>query len=304
MRHRFALYTAYMTVFALILGNLVVATNAGEACGTDWPICNGKIIPDVTQYKVLIEYSHRIFTSLLGLAILLNFIYAWKRRYLKESAVKIWALLTMVLLLIQSLVGALNVVLGTPPGFTTIDVTVSLFLLMSTVFLATALQRTRIRSTEKAQAENNSYHILIMPAFWAFSLFFLEIIVGAFFKHSGASKILHNIVVNELMISSVSLSQFIYSVHGISNAIILISAAYLMFWCNRRRVLFKEAVSFFTLLVLNGVTGYLTQISGLQEWASSLHMIVVIVTVFQGAYLLSKSYFGPYYINKSVAKGM
>lgn len=304
MRHRFALYTAYMTVFALVLGNLVVATNAGDACGTDWPICNGKIIPDFTQYKILIEYSHRVFTSLLGFVILLNFIFAWKRKYPNESSIKVWALLTMVLLLVQSLVGALNVMWGTPPGFTTIDVTISLFLLMSTVFLATALQRTRIRSNEKAQAENSHYRILITPAFWAFSLFFLEIIVGAFFKHSGASKILHDIAVNELLISSASLSQFIYSVHGISNAIILISAAYLMFWSIRRCVLVKESVSFFALLVLNGVTGYLTQISGLQEWASSLHMIVVIVTVFQGAYLLSKSYFGPYYINQSATDGI
>lgn len=304
MRHRFALYTAYMTVFALILGNLVVATNAGDACGTDWPICNGKIIPDFTQYKVLIEYSHRVFTSLLGFVILLNFIVAWKRRHPKESSVKVWALLTMILLLVQSLVGALNVVWGTPPGFTTIDVTISLFLLMSTVFLTTALQRTRIRSDEKARAENSRYRILITPAFLAFSLFFLEIIVGAFFKHSGASKILHNIAANELLISSASLSQFIYNVHGISNAIILISAAYLLFWSIRRRVLVKESVSFFVLLVLNGVTGYLTQISGLEEWTSSLHMIIVIVTVFQGAYLLSKSYFGPYYIAKLAADGI
>ncbi|WP_372869178.1 hypothetical protein, partial [Planomicrobium okeanokoites] len=62
--------------------------------------------------------------------------------------------------------------------------------------------------------------------------------------------------------------------------------------------------SFFVLLVLNGVTGYLTQISGLEEWTSSLHMIIVIVTVFQGAYLLSKSYFGPYYIAKLAADGI
>lgn len=296
MRHRFALFTAYMTVFALILGNLVVATNAGDACGTDWPICNGKIVPDFTQYKILIEYSHRLFTSLLGFVILLNFIFAWKRKYPKESSVKVWALLTMILLLVQSLVGALNVVWETPPGFTTIDVTVSLFLLMSTVFLVTALQRTRIGSNEKGQAENNHYRTLFWPIFRAFTLFFLEIIIGAFFKHSGASKLLHDMVVNETLISSASLSQFIYSVHGISNTVILVSAAYLLFWSIRRRVLIKESVSFFALLFLNGITGYLTQVSGLQEWSSSLHMIVVIVTVFQGAYLLSKSYLGPYYL--------
>lgn len=305
MRHRFAIITAYMTVVALILGNLVVATKAGDACGTDWPTCNGSLIPDLTDYKVLVEYSHRIFTGSLGFVILINAILSWKRKYKRESAVKILSILTMILLLIQSMVGALNVVLGTPPGFTTFDVIVSLLLLTSTVFLTTALKRTiaREQPNEQKRETNIQYRKLFKTSYWVFLLFFLEVIVGAFYKHSGASKIVSGILTNDLLFSSNSLSQFIYYVHGISNTIILLGAFYLVFSAMQKQVLVKGSVMFLFFIVLNGVTGYATQLAQLNEWASSIHMIVVILTVFQGAYLVSKSYFGPYYVNKLAVEG-
>lgn len=34
MRHRFSYVTSIVTYIALLLGKLVVATNAGDACGT------------------------------------------------------------------------------------------------------------------------------------------------------------------------------------------------------------------------------------------------------------------------------
>lgn len=303
MRHRFAMLTVYMTVLALVIGNLVVATNAGEACGTDWPMCNGKLIPDFTNYKVLIEYSHRIFTGSLGFIILINAIIAWKRKYARETSIKTWSILTAALLLVQSMVGALNVVLGSPSGFTTIDVTVSLLLLTSTVFLATALQRKRTASKIADSKENQQHKRLLKPAVYAFLLFFLEVVIGAFFKHSGASKQIHDMAGNDMLIDSISLSQLIYNVHGISNTVILLSAAYLLFQSLKKKLLIKESVIYFVLIIMNGIAGFITQIYALEASASSIHMIVVIFTVFQGAYVVSKSYFGPYYLYDYTGEG-
>ena len=174
-------------------------------------------------------------------------------------------------------------------------VTVSLFLLTSTVFLATALQRTNSQLNAQTSDVNRNYRKVFQPACWAFSLFFMEIIVGAFLKHSGASKLLHQIESAKALIETMLLSELIFSIHGISNAVILISAAYLLFRSLKDRVLIKDSTLFFGLIILNGAAGYLTQFTGLQEWASSFHMIIAIITVFQGAYLVSKSFFGIYY---------
>ncbi|MFP3359795.1 heme A synthase, partial [Planococcus sp. SIMBA_143] len=100
MKYNFSLFTINVTIAALILGNLVVATNSGDACGTDWPFCNGKIIPDITDYHIVIEYSHRLFTTLLGLVILINAILAWKKS--SDKAVKVISVLSMILLFIQA----------------------------------------------------------------------------------------------------------------------------------------------------------------------------------------------------------
>ena len=299
MRHRFSKVTAYITLVALVLGNLVVATNAGDACGTDWPKCNGNFIPDFTDYRVLVEYSHRLFTGLLGFIILISSILAWKRKYIGETAVKVLSLLSLFLLLLQSLVGGANVLLGTPPGFTTIDATVSLILLASIVSLTTALERTKVEPTPEKLEINHRYRQLFKVTFCAFILFFLEIIVGAFFKQSGASMLVINEIPDEILINSATFSNIIYSIHGIANTIILLSAAYAMFWSIKKNVLTKHAVTFFILIVMNGIVGFLTQSSGLNVFFSSLHMIIAMITVFQGTYFITKLYVGPYFFKKT-----
>ncbi|TMN23109.1 heme A synthase [Lentibacillus cibarius] len=298
-RHRFAVITAVLTVLALIIGNLVVATGSGDACGTDWPTCKGNLLPDFLDYKQVIEYSHRLFTGSLGFVILINAVLAWKRKYTGETSIGVLTLLTMALLLIQSMVGAFNVILGTPPGFTTLDVVVSLFLLTSTVFLAVALQRVEVKSHEGREI-NHSYKKLFSPALWVFTIYFLEVTVGAFLKHSGASKIVNSMVTDELLISSNLLSKVIYNIHGISNTLIVIGALYLLFMSIRKSVLVPASAMFFLLIVVNGVTGFMTQLSSLNQVASSIHMIVVVITVFQGAYLVSKAYFGPCFFTWTV----
>ena len=107
MKSKFSFFTILVTIVALMLGNLVVATNSGDACGPDWPICNGRIIPDLTNYRVVIEYSHRLFTTVLGVIILINSILAWRKT--DKAIVKTFSILTLCLLFIQALVGGFNV---------------------------------------------------------------------------------------------------------------------------------------------------------------------------------------------------
>ncbi|MCE4602055.1 MAG: COX15/CtaA family protein [Desulfurococcales archaeon] len=58
-----------LIVLTIVIGGLVKAHGAGLACGTDWPHCNGVLIPDLTDTGVLLEYMHRVVGGLAYLSI-------------------------------------------------------------------------------------------------------------------------------------------------------------------------------------------------------------------------------------------
>jgi heme a synthase len=275
MNLKFSLFTIYTTILALLLGNLVVATNSGDACGSDWPICNGQIIPDFSNYQISIEYSHRLFTTLLGFVILINAIIAWKKA--TNIRIKLISILTLFLLLLQAVIGGLNVRLGTPVGFTTLDVTFSLFLLISLIFLHVGLNipfQQRISSGIKK------------PMFWGFTLLVIEIIIGAIFKHFDLSE--------ELFINNskeVAFSYFIYAIHGIFGILILIHLTYALFLAFRNKILLKEALFLIILATFTTFGGFLTKTELLSPVSSSIHMILTILTLALLSYMTAICYF-------------
>ena len=62
------------TVLLVAIGGLVRATKSGLGCGTDWPHCQGHLVPAMENRAVVIEYSHRLTATvvvvLLGLLAL------------------------------------------------------------------------------------------------------------------------------------------------------------------------------------------------------------------------------------------
>ncbi|MDK7669338.1 COX15/CtaA family protein [Cytobacillus oceanisediminis] len=267
MKNLFSKITIISTLFALILGNLVVATNSGDACGTDWPKCNGQYIPDFTNINVLIEYSHRIFTTSLGFILLLNAILVSKK--LKKSHAKSWwPLVTIILLIVQSLVGGINVLLGTPIGFTTIDVTVSLLLLVSVIYTHTLLESPK--EGPKIDIKKGAYYLLIIT--------FIEIIIGAFFKHSRMSELLYPGPTHAL-INSRNFSQMIYSIHGILGLASILMTAYLLFLSYKHNNFKIQSTLLMFFLLITAIFGLVTKISFLSPVTSSIHMISTILSI-------------------------
>ena len=76
--HRVLILVAVAATLALVtLGGVVRVTDSGLAC-LDWPLCNGRLIPPA-EYHVLIEYSHRLTASLVGMLVLAAAAVAWWR---------------------------------------------------------------------------------------------------------------------------------------------------------------------------------------------------------------------------------
>jgi cytochrome c oxidase assembly protein subunit 15 len=59
------------------LGGFVRVTDSGMACGDDWPLCDGQLVP-AFNFEVFLEYAHRVSGAVLIILILIIFIYAWR----------------------------------------------------------------------------------------------------------------------------------------------------------------------------------------------------------------------------------
>ncbi len=101
-------------VFALVvLGGVVRVTESGLGC-PDWPLCHSGILPPL-ESKALIEFSHRVVASfLVGPLVLATVAVTWIA-YRREPGLVITANLSLVLLVVQALLGGASV-LNELPG--------------------------------------------------------------------------------------------------------------------------------------------------------------------------------------------
>jgi len=68
------------TIFVIISGDIVQATESGAGCGETWPRCDGSLIPSISDLQTGIEFTHRMVTAVLGFGYLAVVIGAWRRR--------------------------------------------------------------------------------------------------------------------------------------------------------------------------------------------------------------------------------
>jgi heme a synthase len=96
--------TLAATVFVILFGAVVRITGSGAGCGQHWPTCQGEVAHLPRSIETLIEFTHRITSGLLGLAIFALTIGAF---VVLESAhpARKWLVFSSVFLIIEALIG-------------------------------------------------------------------------------------------------------------------------------------------------------------------------------------------------------
>ncbi len=109
--HKLCWALVVYTVFVIIWGAWVRISHSGDGCGNHWPLCDGAFIPTDANHKTWTEYFHRVTSGLYGIFVFGLFIAAL-RIFPKKTAVRQAALVTLILTIIEALLGAALVLKG------------------------------------------------------------------------------------------------------------------------------------------------------------------------------------------------
>ena len=94
----------------ILWGVYVRASGSGAGCGNHWPLCNGEVIPASPTKQRLIEFTHRVTSGLALISVLALFFLTWRVTARRAWAL-VSALLSVVFMLNEALLGALLVLL-------------------------------------------------------------------------------------------------------------------------------------------------------------------------------------------------
>ena len=98
-------------LLVILWGALVRATGSGAGCGGHWPLCNGSVVPEVSQTATVIEFTHRLMSGASLIFVVAMFVWAFKG-FPAGHSVRRWASFSLAFILMEALIGAALVLLG------------------------------------------------------------------------------------------------------------------------------------------------------------------------------------------------
>lgn len=189
-----AIIAALVGYFVLLMGSLVTTTGSGQGCGNSWPFCHGQIIPGTITVAGIIEYSHRVMSSVDGLLVLVLAIGTWFI-YKKDFRAKLFSILSLFFVILQGALGALTVVYeGTfvKTWLLSVHFGLSLIAFASAVLLTVRLfqidkeQRSVADGNPGSSALSTAGERLRSPV-WGLAIYtYIVVYTGALVDHAGA----------------------------------------------------------------------------------------------------------------------
>jgi cytochrome c oxidase assembly protein subunit 15 len=103
--NRYAWGVLALNVFVILWGAYVRASGSGAGCGSNWPLCNGEVIPQSPRLHTIIEFTHRAssgvaFFATIALAVWSVVLFRADHRARRN------AILSVIFLAFEALLGA------------------------------------------------------------------------------------------------------------------------------------------------------------------------------------------------------
>ncbi|MBA2736827.1 MAG: COX15/CtaA family protein [Pyrinomonadaceae bacterium] len=113
---KYAWFVLAYNVVVILWGVFLRASKSGDGCGQHWLTCHGEIIPSAPEMKTVIEFSHRMTSSLAGIFVVILLVWAFVTWYSRKSERKSYllkaAIGSFVFIVIEGLLGAGLVLTG------------------------------------------------------------------------------------------------------------------------------------------------------------------------------------------------
>jgi len=108
MQRRFAWFAWAVLAFnipVILWGAYVRVSYSGDGCGAHWPFCNGQALPQNMTKPTIIEFTHRMMTSVDTVLVLAMVALAFWL-YPKRHALRRYAVASFGFLIVEALLGA------------------------------------------------------------------------------------------------------------------------------------------------------------------------------------------------------
>ena len=280
---RLGLLTIFGLLTLIVLGGVVRVTDSGLAC-PDWPLCNGKLIPQ-GDYHVWIEWAHRLAASVFGLVIL-AFVLGAVLHHRRRRWVVLPALVGALALGVQIILGGLTVTENLDPGVLSAHLATAMLivLLMLTAWLATFVpqetgppdDRAHLKARQRppARGARRLAALAAVTSLGAYALLVLGGYVsgtGAGFFCDGDWPLCNGSLLPDgrnagIQVAHRYLAAFV--------TLLVLATAWLAF--RRRRVaptVFRLAATVAALFLIQILLGGLLMWTTLENWARVLHLV-------------------------------
>ena len=183
--HRYAVFTACCTFLLLIAGALVTSNDAGLSI-PDWPLAYGSLTPPMVG-GIRYEFTHRVIASCIGILTIILAAWLWKVE--NRPWMRWMGLAALGGVIAQGILGGATVLTFQLPAVSAAHATLAQ-LFFSTV-VAIAVFTSSWWRGELPEVEDAGTPRIRSLVVWTALAVFLQLILGAAFRHKGFGIIPH-----------------------------------------------------------------------------------------------------------------
>lgn len=273
-----AVLATLVMFIVMIAGSLVTKTDSGLGCGNDWPLCNGKWVPEYTLASI-IEYMHRLITGVAGIIVVIFSVLCW-RFYRGNQEVRNLALFGLFFIVLESILGASAVIWPQSSSVLALHFGFSL-LAYTGVFLLSlfVLQRDKTELMVQGSVSSGFRKWVWGVTIYAYGVVYL----GAYVRHTGSSMACSDWpLCDGKLIPELSGQVGIQFVHRLGALILAILLLATMIYAIRhfkqtRRDLYGASIASFLLVMAQVFSGGFVVLFKLHLYATLLHSMIITI---------------------------
>jgi heme a synthase len=182
--HRFATFTAFVTLLLIVAGALVTSNDAGLSV-PDWPTSFGSLykMPHMVG-GVVYEHSHRMVAEFVGLLTIVLAVWTW--RVEKRLWLRFLGVAALGTVLIQGLLGGITVLFYLPPIISSAHAVVAQTFFCIAVAIAVSTGPRWIQEVPQTDLDQRHPSLFTLTLLSIFVLY-TQLLLGAMFRHKGLS---------------------------------------------------------------------------------------------------------------------